>query len=93
MDPERSIMNLMTEAYNDTDFNVFDEGITPTECVKEKNRRILLRNIPSKMKPEACRRVLEQFGTVVDINVPKNQECFNNKDGFSCVFAEFKLFR
>ena len=85
--------NFMKEDYDNTAFNVFDEGIAPTQCNTSENRRILLRNVPFKLKSEAIKRLLEQFGSVVDFSIPNNQDSFNNKKGFRCVFAEFELFR
>lgn len=85
--------NFMAKAYNDTEFNIFENGIAPTECGKVENRRILLRNVPKKWTVEAIRRLLEKFGTVKDINIPKNQDSFNNEPGLCCVFAEFENFK
>lgn len=88
-----NVPNFMEEDYNDTETNCFDGGLTPLDCDKSENRKILLRNVPFKLKLETIRRLLEQFGTVVSVDIPKNQDSFNNKSGFRCVFAEFQYFK
>lgn len=82
----------MKDAYYNREFNVFEQGIAPADCKKPENRRILLRNVSKKLTKAAVFRLLEKFGTVSDdrIDIPKNQDGFNNNDGFMCVFAEFE---
>lgn len=41
----------------------------------------------------AIENILKQFGKVVDINIPKNQENFSTyREGFKVVFVEFSMF-
>lgn len=81
----------MLDDHNNPEFNAFEEGPVANEC--KDNCRILLRNVSSKLKRHAIDALLSQFGKVVDINLPKNQDSFNNKEGFVSWFAEFSKFR
>lgn len=81
----------MTEAFLDSAFNVFDEGPVYKEC--QENLRICLKNVSAKLQRHAIRLMMEQFGTVVDFNIPTNQETYKNyKPGFVIVFVEFSKF-
>lgn len=83
--------NSLLEHFNNPEFNAFEAGPVVNEC--QDNCRVLLRNVPRKLKHHAIDSMLGQFGTIVDINIPKNQDNFNNREGFMSVFVEFSTFR
>lgn len=81
----------MTKDFNNPALNTFKNGPVASEC--KENCRILLKNVSRKFKLHGLDGLLRQFGNVVDINIPQNQDSFNNKEGFMSVFAEFSKFR
>jgi RNA recognition motif-containing protein len=82
----------MVEDFQRTDFNVFDEiGIAATEC--NENKRIILKNVDKNLKPHVIDRMMSQFGKIIHIDIPKNQETFAGyKENFVYVFVEFSQF-
>lgn len=87
--------NLMNKAYEDPNFNVFDQGPVAFESSLPQNRRLVLKNVPVKLKHKAIEGMMGQFGAAVDVYIPSfsQQESFKEyKVGYNFVFVEFKTF-
>ena len=79
------------EHYQNTEANQFENGIPAVVSADEC--RIRLKNVSIDLKRKAIDNLMNQYGSVVDVFVPPNQDQYaSHKKGFMQVYVEFSKF-
>ena len=81
----RLLSNYCEEAFNDPEFNAFEEGL----AVKTRSEQltILLKNVPDQLKKHAVQGIMEKFGQVTRVHIVRSE---NNRGNL--VFVDFTAF-
>lgn len=83
----RNFTDFREEAFNDPDFNAFEQGPAVKECNEKKT--IVLKNVPEQLKQHTIEGMLSKFGKITRVFIPPSQEF---RGSLMHVFIDFSTF-